>query len=85
MTDTTRPVRNHASLPVRYRQKARNLAQGLLLLGAMAATAALLAWLVFGRQALPWVLAAGLPLERPIGDPLAGGMDQGVERRAARD
>lgn len=41
----------------RRRQKARNLVQGAVLIVAMAAVAGLLTWLLFGREAIPWVIA----------------------------
>lgn len=53
-------VDNHLARRVRRRQKARNLAQGILLLAMMAGLAGLLAWLVFGPEALLWVLATVL-------------------------
>lgn len=45
---------------VRRRQKARNLAQGALLLGGMVTLAAGLTWLLFGGRALLPVLVAGV-------------------------
>jgi hypothetical protein len=42
----------------RRRQRARNVVQGLLLLGGMIATIALLAWLLLGMVGLLWVLLA---------------------------
>lgn len=53
---------DNVTVRVRRRQKARNLAQGLLLLAAMASLVGLLAWLLFGREAVLWVLATGLIL-----------------------
>lgn len=44
---------------VRRRQKVRNLAQGVLMLGAMILLAGWLTSLLFGAQALPWVLVVG--------------------------
>lgn len=44
---------------VQRRQKARNLAQGLLLLGGLLGVAAGVAWLVFGLLGLVWMLVVG--------------------------
>lgn len=59
MNDVIR-VRDDSPLLVRRRQKVRNVAQGFLLLAAMATTATLLAWLLLGPQALPWLATMGV-------------------------
>lgn len=45
---------------IRRRQRSRNRAQGVLLLGGMVLTLALCAWLLFGGDGVVWVVLLGL-------------------------
>lgn len=47
-------------VPTQRRQRLRNLAQGVLLLGGMAAILGALAWLLFGPAGLLWLVAFGV-------------------------
>lgn len=53
-------IQGHCIGDIGRRQKIRNVTQGILLVAAMVGQAVLLAWLLFGTEALPWVLAAGV-------------------------
>lgn len=53
-TDNSRTER------IRRRQRSRNRAQGVLLLGGMVLTLALCAWLLFGGDGVVWVVILGL-------------------------